>query len=216
MSVATARSQSFIRDNQLRLPVVRNRSRLLAGIGVVAICALLIATLYNRAGQRTYVLVLSHDISTGQVIERSDLKSVGIAANSPVATVKTPNARTIMGKTATSNLSAGTILTPSAVANVAQTAPGQAVVGAALKPGQFPTSLHVGDRVLAVITPSTGTSTPDGNASSTPIDATVSDVGTTDANTGTTSVSLTMSASDAPSVATAGASSNLSLVVLGQ
>jgi hypothetical protein len=91
--------------------------------------------------------------------------------------------------------------------------PGQATVGASLKAGQFPTSLHVGDKVLAVATPSTATST---NASQQvePVPATVSDIGRIDETNDNTAMSLTLDQSDAPAIAAAGASGNLSLVVL--
>jgi hypothetical protein len=209
MSVASHRASAFRPDLASRLPLVRNRSRVIAGIGLVAISTLLIATLFLRAGHRDQVLALSHDITAGQVIQHADLKSVGVASDRDLKLIETSDARSVIGKVATSNLAAGTLLSVSTVSATSALKPGQATVGAALKAGQFPTSLHVGDKVLAVATPSTGTS-----MQAEPVPATVSDIGRIDEATGNTAMSLTLDQSDAPAIATAGASGNLSLVVL--
>lgn len=214
MSVA---SRSIARSQQrsLRAPIVRDRSRLIAGVGIIALCALLGAVLYNNASHRQQVLALAHDIKAGQTIQRSDLKSVGIAAEGSVATVRTEDARDLMGKVATSNLSAGTILTEDAVAPIDPPKPGEAVVGAALKRGQFPTSLRVGDNVLVVVGASTASSTSQVSTPD-PIRATVAELGEFDETTGVATVSLKLSNENAATVAAAGSASSLSLAVLGQ
>lgn len=215
MSVAASRTSTFRPNITSRLPLVRNRTQLIAGIGFVALSALLIATLFIRSSHRDQVLALAHDVAAGQVIQHGDLRSVGVASDNPIATIKTADARLAIGRVATANLAAGTLLSPSTVNSAPTLAPGQATVGAALKPGQFPTSLRVGDKVLAVVTPSTGTSTTAATLPN-PVSATVADIGRSDEATGASTLSLTLDQSLAPVVAAAGAAGNLSLVVLAK
>jgi hypothetical protein len=214
MSVASSRLNALPKERSLQLPAIRNRSRMLAGTGLIALCALLGAVLYSQAGERQQVLALATDIPAGHTIQRSDLKSVGVASEGPIASIKTQDARLVMGRVATSNLTAGTLLTESVVAPVDPPAPGQAIVGTALKRGQFPTSLRIGDVVLVVIGPSTASSTSQVTATS-DIRGTVTELGAFDETNGTATVSLRVESDDAAAVASAGSASNLALAVLG-
>jgi hypothetical protein len=174
---------------------------------------LLVATLYARAGHRQQVIALAHDVKAGQVIERSDLRAVGIASDSSIKTVALASAPSIIGKAANTNLTAGSVLSPDSVNAAAPLPEGQAIVGASMKPGQYPTGLRTGDRVLVVTTESQSAQSVTAPDS---ITATVTDIGAATEATGQSTVSLQLDVADAPAVANAAASNNLALVILGQ
>ena len=192
----------------------RNLTRTAIGVVVVAVSILGVVSLTATTGRTRAVLVAVHTVPAGEAITAADLRAIRVPSTLAVPTVAAADRARIVGRRSLATLTAGALLTDGQFGSSGATA-GTAVIGATLKPGQYPTQLAVGDRVLLVIAPNpSGTDTPGDQA---PVRGVVTDLGS-DA-TGTQSngmmvVSLRVRATDAPTVAAAGGSGSLDLVVV--
>jgi hypothetical protein len=136
-------------------PAVRRKaSRPLLGIGVVVvvICALLFASLYSGAAERTLVLGVAKDVAPGQVIGDGDLRDVEISAGPGIKMVPAAERKTVVGQRAAVALAPGSLLARSQLATGPRLAPGEALVPVALPAGRFPPELGSGDTVAVVAT----------------------------------------------------------------
>lgn len=212
MTTTSTRISTPPKSTAIRLPMVRNRSRLIGGAALIALCAFVLATAFANAGDRTQVLVLARDVEVGQPIQRSDLRPVGIAANDTIKTIPLASASSVVGKTATTRLSAGSVLASDQVADSPALMPGQAIVGALLKPGQYPTSLQVNDRVSAFVTDTQDAAAPPVAA----VSAVVRSIEPTGDGSGSTVVSLIIDNAVSSAIAPAASAGRVSLVVVGK
>jgi hypothetical protein len=123
----------------------------------------------------------------------------------------------VVGRVASVTLTPGTLLTPSVLGTELRIGPDQAVVGLALKPGQLPGGLRVGDHVMVVHTTTTARSSSPSGADGAVLsaDAMVRAIDHTADSSGGTVVSLVVGASEAPAVAQAAAAGDVSVVLLG-
>jgi hypothetical protein len=192
------------------IPISRHPSRIVGGVLVAVLFAMLASATYSNIGKRTAVLALSHDVEQGHVITSGDLRIVNVAVNHDVKTTPASSQASIVGQVATSRLFEGALLMPGAVAPTAPLGAGRSTIGAALKTGQFPTSMRPGDSVL-LITPASNDA-----PASTPVTATVSTVESSTDNSGVTAASFVVSTDDAPLVAPSGAAGSLVAVVQGR
>lgn len=187
----------------------RNRTRVAVGALVLAASALAAGLLYANAGDRRPVLAVARAVEAGQVLEAGDLREVLASPVPGLRTVPASARRDLVGRTATVRLDPGALLHPSQVVRGPALDPSLAEVGGLLQPGQYPTGLRTGDRVLAVVLPAPGA--PAAGGGPPPVRAVVTAVGKP-AGTGLP-VSLGVAPGDATVVAAAGAGGRLALIV---
>ena len=147
-------------DLDLRPAPAANRRRLpeiATGMLVIAVCAIAALWWQSSATETEQVLALRHAIERGHVLERSDLKVVGIDAEGDVSMLAGTESVVVVGQVARSDLPAGALVVAEQFSQGSLLAAGSGVVGLALEPGEFPTlSLSVGDNVAVVLTPAAG------------------------------------------------------------
>jgi hypothetical protein len=122
------------------------RSRRLAGVLVVVMCALVPAEAWVRAGMREPVLALARPVTAGQVITGPDLRVVRVSAAGPVSVVPVSRRDQVTGRTAAAGLPAGSLLAPGDI-GAPSPGGGQARLGVALAPGRYPPDLSPGQHV---------------------------------------------------------------------
>ncbi len=138
----------------------RPRSRvrvplLAAGLGLVLASTVLIVWGFSRAADRAEVLVIVQDVEAGQPIPPSALSTTTVGVDAGVGQFY-PAGTDLSGAVAAVDLSPGDLLTP-AVLTAAPTVPeGSMEVGAVVRAGRFPTTVTVGDEMVAVPTDGSG------------------------------------------------------------
>lgn len=198
-----------------RAPAHRNQSRVAMGAFLIVAFSLAFAVSFSRAGDRQAVLAVARPVAAGQVITAADVTEVRISADPGLHPVPARDRSRIVGRTAGVALTPGTLVTPAQVASGPSVPAGRAVVGAALKPGQFPPDLHVGDAVDVVIAPATGVADPAaGSTAFASVTGRVSGITPTTNGTDTV-VSLDVAQNVAPALAVAAGRGQVSLVLTG-
>jgi hypothetical protein len=198
-----------------RAPARRNQSRVALGAFLVVALGLAFAVSYSTAGDRQAVLAVARPVAAGQVISAADVTEVRISGDPGLHPVQARDRSRIVGRTAGVALTPGTLVTPAQVADGPSVPAGRAVVGAALKPGQFPPALRVGDAVDVVITPATSVADPTaGSAAFASVAGRVSGI-TPTTNGADTVVSLDVAQNVAPALAVAAGRGQVSLVLTG-
>lgn len=113
------------------------------------------AYLYSTAGSKTPVVMVIHRIPVGQVVQRSDLTTVGVSG--PVVAVAGSNLASVVGQRAAVTLLPDTLLQRAMVTSGETLPAGQAQVGVAVRSGQIPSDgLVAGDLVRVVQLPVKG------------------------------------------------------------
>ena len=185
----------------------------LAALLVVA-AAIGAVVVYQRATAHDNVLVVARPVVYGQVIANEDLK-VARVSGTGVSTIEADSRQQVVGRRARATLAEGTVLASSMLTQGPLVGAGESVAPAALRPGTFPAGLQPGDRVRVVRLPGSGSTQPaEPRALST---ATVMSVASPKDRVGTanTAVSLIVPSESADAVAAAGASGQISLVLVG-
>ena len=204
-------------------PVLGRRistTRVLLGVGLVLVLALVGVVVAQRVDIRVPVLAAAHAISAGQTVTAADVTTVKVAADAGVVTVPASQISTVVGRVAAVPLVAGTLLSPAQFGGPVWPGSGEAVIAVPVKPGRLPAGLaagaHVTVLVVATGTPGGVTGTGGGQGGQALVEKAVATVVAVDAaadQSGTTVVTLVLSASDATRVAsTAG---DIALVQLG-
>jgi hypothetical protein len=137
------------------LPVRRQRRLSVALLAVlVAIGSALAFVVWAGAlSKREPVVAAARTVNAGEVLSRSDLKTVRVAAETDVATVPGGDVRELVGKVTTTPLFKGALVSRDQVSRSAPLPSDQAIVGVLVKPGQGPlASLRVGTTVQVVQT----------------------------------------------------------------
>jgi hypothetical protein len=195
----------------------RRRSWALAvtGVLVVAVCALVFAAGWLRAGNRQPVLALARNVAAGQLLSASDLQVVRVSVAGPVSLVPVAQEATVVGRPAAGPLPAGAVLTP---ADVGQAGPaaGQADLGVAVKAGQYPPDLSPGQTVDVLATPAAASdaSTQSTSAPALPVGQAVVLGVSVNAGSGATVVELALSQNAVPQVAAAAAAGQIALATI--
>ena len=132
----------------------RNLPLAVAGVLLVAGCALIFAVGWRSAGHREPVLALARTVPAGSVLSPADLQQVRISADAAARLVPAGAEATVVGRTAGQPLPAGTLLTFAALGAAGQPGAGQAQVGVQVSAGQYPPSLAAGATVEVLDAPS--------------------------------------------------------------
>jgi uncharacterized membrane protein YgcG len=138
-----------------RLPSApRERKPALAALAVVLVVggALLAALLVIDAGHKTGAIEITQTVGQGQKIPVSAMQEVQVTSGSGLDYVPWNQASQVANTYAATMLPAGTLLTPQMTTSSNNLANGMTVVGLALKDGQFPDGLQVGDHVDIFVT----------------------------------------------------------------
>lgn len=191
----------------------RNRTRIIAGLFILVVSALVAGLLYANVGNRHPVVAVARPVAAGQIIQATDLREVLAASVDGVRMTRWSSRATVVGRTAAVTLVPGTLLNPSQLAKGPAIDPAAAVVGAVLKPGQFPAGLRLGDKVLAIVLPPEAASATGQAQVDAPIRVTVAAIETLPDTGGGVSISLAVPPGDAAVLAVAGARGRLALVL---
>jgi hypothetical protein len=133
-----------------RLPTTpRERKPALAALAVLLIlgCALGTAYLVIQSGKRVAAVEITQAVGAGQRIPLSAMTEVQIASDTGLSYVPWNQAAQVGRYYAASGIPAGTLLTNAMVAAQSASTQGKAVMGLALKDGQLPHGLQVGQHV---------------------------------------------------------------------
>lgn len=193
----------------------RNRARVMTGVAVIAVCTLAAALLYGNLGDRRPVVTVARAVPAGHEIAAADLARTLVAADADLPTIPYGERSTVIGRTAAVDLSPGALLVRGQLSDGPALRDGEALVGATLKPGQYPSGLRRGDRVLAVLMPpESATTTPDAGTPLAEIEAVVLALELDVDSIGGAVVSLAVPAAEAARLSVAGARGRLALVVV--
>ncbi|MGK2852998.1 MAG: SAF domain-containing protein [Microbacteriaceae bacterium] len=217
MSTATGIDGTHARSGPAAAPLapppkLRRRPALVAAaIGAICLGALLAGWAWTSTTNTHEVLVASHGIERGSVIQADDLTLARISTDPAVATVDAAEFDQVVGQHAATDIAEGGILTPTALTTDVTPGEGQSVVGVALSPAQAPgLGLAYGDRVRVVVTPGQGEAVPAGAPLTS--DATVVGVRISE-ESGQTVVDLLVAQADAAVLATRVATGNIAIVL---
>lgn len=208
------RGNGQVAPNPSGFPIPRRWSRVAAGVGLLVVFVWATVALVRSAGDRTEVVVVSHDVERLDRIGRSDLKVSSLGIEPGVATIPGGELDDLVGRVAATDLVAGAVLAPDQIVPEGRrlVGAGEAIVGARLKPAEVPhDGVQSGSDVLVVVRPAQG-STAAGEVSQ--VDGWVLSLGHADASTGERSASLVVPSSSAGSVAAAAAEGRVSLAVV--
>jgi hypothetical protein len=198
-----------------KLPVPpRERKPALAALAVFLILGGALATtlLVMRSGDRVSAIRVVEQIGAGQLIPESALQEVQIA-NTGIDYVPWRFSKDVAATYASVTIIPGTLLTEAMTSKASlELRTGRAIVGLALKAGQAPTGLRLGDVVQVVFVPSAGRGNAVERRVLTP-NARVYRVGAP-GRSGTGLVSVIVDATVAPDVAAYASTGEIALAVL--
>jgi hypothetical protein len=129
--------------------VPRERRPALAALALLLIVggSLGSAYLVLRSGERVAAIEVTQPVGVGQQIPAAALREVEIAQNTGLRYLPWSEAPQVSKYYAATAIPPGTLLTAAMVAPASHLAAGRAVVGLALKDGQLPDGLQVGEHV---------------------------------------------------------------------
>jgi len=133
-----------------RLPgAPRERKPALAALAVVLILggALAVGYLMLNSAKRVAAIEISQNVGEGQQITLGDMREVEIAADTGISYVPWSEAGQVTKFFAGTSIPSGTLLTNNMVVRTNTLTNGKDVMGLALKDGQLPAGLAVGDHV---------------------------------------------------------------------
>ena len=127
----------------------RERKPALAALAVVLILggALAVGYLMLQNAKRVEAIQITQQIGQGQQIPQSAMQEVQVPANTGLHYVPWSQASQVARFFAAETIPSGTLLTSNMAVRTNQLTNGKAVMGLALKDGQLPSGLTVGDRI---------------------------------------------------------------------
>lgn len=133
-----------------RLPgAPRERKPALAALAVLLVVggALVAALLVIDAGHKTGAIEISQPVGQGQKIPLSSMQEIQVTSGTSIDYVPWNQASQVASTYAATMIPAGTLLTPQMTTAVNNVTKGMTVIGLALKDGQLPDGLQVGNHV---------------------------------------------------------------------
>lgn len=205
----------------------RERKPALAALALLLIVggALGAAYLVVQSGKRVAAIEISQQIGAGQQIPLSALREVQVASDSGLHPVPWSEASQVTHYYAATTIPPGTLLSSAMTVRASGVTNGRDVLGLALKDGQLPNQLTVGDHVAIFAVSSQSSNTagcPGAGGSALAGDASVLSVSSPSgsgslagaAQGGSTDVTVTVPPADAGAVACNAAAGNVAVVVL--
>lgn len=123
---------------------------LAAAVGAALLTAAIVLWGFGRAADRREVLMVAQPIGQGETIESSDLTTSFVAVDTPTQLYSAEQLGRIVGALAATDLDPGDLVGPSAVASGEQLPEGWRDIGGLLRAGNYPSSIAIGDRMLAL------------------------------------------------------------------
>lgn len=123
---------------------------LAAAVGAALLTAAIVLWGFGRAADRREVLMVAETIGRGETIETTDLTTSFVAVDTPTQLYSAEQREQIVGSIAATDLAPGDLVGPSAVASGEQLPEGWQDVGGLLRAGNYPSSVAIGDRMLAL------------------------------------------------------------------
>ena len=204
----------------------RERKPALAAFALLLIVggALAAGLLVVQSGKRVAAIEISQQVGAGQRIPLSAMQQVQVSAGSGLNYVSWDQAGEVARFFAATTIPPGTLLTSAMVAQASGVTAGKEIVGLALKDGQLPDQLKVGDHVgiYAVSGQSSGSAGCPGSGgavltgNAVVINVVTSGSGSlvSGATNGATDVTVAVSPADAGAVACDAAAGNVAVAVL--
>jgi hypothetical protein len=129
----------------------RERKPALAALGILLVLAGVLASLYlqQQAGNRVGVVEITQRVPAGQQVGQSSITEVMVAADSNINYVTWSQTALLTRYTAVTDLMPGTLLVGSMLTTAAPLSAGSQIVPLALKDGEYPLDIQVGDTVSA-------------------------------------------------------------------
>lgn len=202
---ASVRGRYRSRNSQLALALV-----------MILLGALVAATLVRSAGHRDEVVAIGKPIAAHQLITADALVTARVSADSSLRTIRTSDAKNVVGKPAATNLVPGSLLTPEQVSKDPVIPAGSTATAVLLKPGSFTPNLKAGDRVALFRTGSApGLSDPGSAGVALATGVEVYAVTRSSDSTGNTIVSLVLTSDVAQLVAAAASAGQINVALAG-
>ena len=132
---------------------VRRLPEMAIGIGLVLAGGLGSVLLYQSASDTETIVGVSRHLRRGHVVQQSDLVGIDISSTLGASFVEGANAAALVGTFLLVDMPEGTPFTLSMVSRQAPLALGEVLTAVALRPGQFPPGLAIGDRVSVALLP---------------------------------------------------------------
>ena len=123
---------------------------LAAAVGAALLTAAIVLWGFGRAADRREVLMVAEPIGQGETIESSDLTTSFVAVDTPTQLYSAEQRDQIVGALAATNLDPGDLVGPSAVTSGEQVPEGWQDIGGLLRAGNYPSSIAIGDSMLAL------------------------------------------------------------------
>ncbi|WP_409470313.1 hypothetical protein [Streptomyces sp. HC307] len=209
-----------------RLPTPpRERKPALAALAVLLILvgALGATMLVLQAGDRIEVVKVTKDIQAGESVTEKDVTSVMVADDPSINYIKWSQLETLKTLKARTTIYDDTIVMGQMFGENAEFPAGKASVGLALKEGQYPSDIKVGDTVAVYNVDSSSSDSTDSDSSSASTSSggllvdkakvnTKKDSGDATVSTGNLSLTLLVDQADAEAVAKAAAAGAVAIV----
>jgi hypothetical protein len=144
-----------VRVGALRpLPRRRRPGMIALAVALIGVGILGGAFLFQKVNHTVPVLLVSQDVTAGQVVTAGDLSTASVVLGAGVAAIPVGQEHQVVGLVADTDLKAGTLLSSSELTSSLAPSANQDLVPVALKPSQLPASgLASGDQVLVVSAP---------------------------------------------------------------
>jgi hypothetical protein len=122
---------------------------LAAAVGLVLLATVLVVWGFSKAADRSEVLMVTDVVEAGTPIPSAALSTTMVGVDEGVGRFY-PAGTDLSGVVAATDLSPGDVLTPSLVVAAPEVPEGWREVGAVVRTGRFPTTVGVGDELVAV------------------------------------------------------------------
>ena len=123
---------------------------LAAAVGAALLTAAIVLWGFGRAADRREVLMVAEAIGRGETIEPTDLTTSFVAVDTPTQLYSAEQLEQIVGSVAATDLAPGDLVGPSTVTSGEQLPEGWQDIGGLLRAGNYPSSIAIGDRMLAL------------------------------------------------------------------
>lgn len=123
---------------------------LAAAVGAALLTAAIVLWGFGRAADRREVLMVAEAIGRGDTIEPTDLTTSFVAVDTPTQLYSAEQLEQIIGSIAATDLAPGDLVGPSTVTSGEQLPEGWQDIGGLLRAGNYPSSIAIGDRMLAL------------------------------------------------------------------
>lgn len=123
---------------------------LAAAVGAALLTAAIVLWGFGRAADRREVLMVAETIGRGETIEPTDLTTSFVAVDTPTQLYSAEQREQIVGSIAATDLAPGDLVGPSTVTSGEQLPEGWQDIGGLLRAGNYPSSIAIGDRMLAL------------------------------------------------------------------